>query len=639
MLLLGGAVVVVALGTTEGLYLRAHRPVKLTDKDTIVLADFSNSTGDPVFDDTLKQALAIDLQQSPFLSVLPDRKVRDTLKLMGRSPEERLNPQAAQELCQRTGSQAVLTGSIASLSGEFVIGLNAANCQTGDSIDRQQMQAAKKEEVLDALDRLATTLRERLGESLSTIQKYDTPLAQATTPSLEALKAYSLGLKTMTEKGDAAAIPLFKHAIELDPNFALDYASLGTAYGNLRESELAKENYQKAYDLRGRVDVREEYAISAYYYNDVTGELEKANQTYELYEQAYPRNWVPHNNRGDNFASLGQWDKALPEMLEANRLNPDSGIPYGNLVGCYCRLNRFDEAKATYQRALARNLDYPDLHYFRYGIAFLEGDAAEMQRQIDWAAGKPGLEDVLLSYQSDTEAFAGHLEKARAFSQRAVDSAHRAGENETAAKRELNEALREAEFGNAAQARSETAAALALASTRSSRILAAASLARTGDWAGAQKLADELEKQNPLNTKIIGYWLPTIRAAIEISRKNPAKSIEVLQAAAPYELGVAGPQPEIGALLYPVYLRGQAYLLLHQGAAAAAEFQKFLDHRTIAINCPLGVLARLGLARAYALQGEAAKARAAYQEFLTLWKGADSDIPVLKQAKAEYDRF
>jgi tetratricopeptide (TPR) repeat protein len=622
-----------------GLYWRPRNPVKLTDTDTVVLAEFNNFTGEPVFDDSLKQALATDLQQSPFLSLLPERRVRETLKLMGHSPEEGLRGDVAQEVCQRTGSKALMEGSIATLGSEYVISLDAVDCQSGDSMAREQTRASKREEVLGALDDAATSLRHKVGESLASVQKYDAPIAQATTPSLVALKAYSLGVKTMTEKGDSAAIPHFKQAIEVDPNFALAFAALGTAYGNLRESDLAKVNYQKAYDLRSRVSVREDYAISAYYFNDVTGEIEKANQTYELYEQAYPRNWVPHNNRGENFAALGQWDMALPEALQANRLNPESGIPYGNLIAYYCRLNRLGDAKATYQRAVERSLDHPDLHYFRYGVAFVEGDAAEMQRQADWATGKLGQEDVLLSYQSDTEAFSGHLEKARVLSRRAVDSARRAGEQESAAKRELNEALREAEFGNVAEARSQTAAALALASTRSVQVLAALAMARTGDLDRAQKMVVQLQNQNPLNTKLNGYWLPTIRAAIEISRKNPARAVEILQIAAPYELGVPGPQPEIGVMLYPAYLRGQAYLLLHQGGAAAAEFQKFLDNRTMVINCPLGALAHLGLARAYALQAETAKARATFQDFLALWKDGDTDIPVLKEAKAEYSRL
>jgi eukaryotic-like serine/threonine-protein kinase len=637
--ILTAAVLVIGLGIAGGVYRHSTRVTTLTDKNTVVLADFSNSTGDPVFDDTLKQALATELQESPFLSILPDRSVRETLKLMGHSPEERLTADVAEEICQRSGSEAVIAGSIASLGSEYVLGLNAEACPSGARIAMRQERAAKKEEVLDALDHATTSLRKNLGESLSSIQKFDTPLVQATTPSLEALKSYSLGSKAFTEKGDTAAIPFYKRAIDLDPNFALAYTGLAVAYGNLRETDSAKENYQKAYDLRGRVSVREDYVISAYYYNDVTGEIEKANQTYELFSQAYPRAWTPHNNLGSNFASLGQWEKGLTETLEANRLNPDSGIPYGNLVEYYCRLNRFGEAKATYQRALAHNLDVPDLHIYRYGVAFLEGDTQEMQRQADWFADKLGLEDIALSFQSDTEAFSGHMAKARELSQRAVDSAQRADEKETAAKRELNAALREAEFGNLAQARRQTSGALALSSARSARILAALVLARTGDTDRAQKMADELQTQNPLNTKIIFYWQPLIRAAIQISRKNPGKAIEILQATVPYELGVPGPLPEIGVLLYPAYLRGEADLMLHQGRAATAEFQKFLDNRSMVINSPLGVLARLELARAHAMQRDAAKAKAAYQDFLTSWKDADPDIPVLKSAKAEYARL
>jgi eukaryotic-like serine/threonine-protein kinase len=633
------AVVVVA-AIVAAFYFRSRElAARLTDKDTVVLADFSNSTGDPVFDDTLKQALAIQLQESPFLNVLPDRSVRDTLKLMGHSPDERLTSDVAQEICQRSGSQAVIAGSIANLGSEYVVGLNAEACPSGAKIAMKQERAAKKEEVLDALDHATTGLRKNVGESLSSIQKFDTPLAQATTPSLEALKSYSLGAKAFTEKGDTAAIPFYKRAIDLDPNFALAYTGLAVAYGNLRESDAAKENYQKAYDLRSRVSVREDYIISAYYYNDVTGEIEKANQTYELYSQAYPRAWAPHNNLGGNFAALGQWEKGLSETLEANRLNPDSGTPYGNLVEYYCRLNRYGEAKAIYQRALTHHLDVPDMHIFRYGVAFLEGDAPEMQRQADWFVGKLGLEDISLSFQSDTEAFSGHLGKARELSQRATDSADRADEKETAAKRELNAAMREAEFGNLTQARSQTSAALNISSARSARILAALVLARTGDTDRAQKMADELQTQNPLNSKMNFYWEPVIRAAIQISRKNPGKAIEVLQATEPYELGVPGPLPEIGALLYPAYLRGEADLMLHEGRAAATEFQKFLENRSMVINSPLASLARLQLARAYSMQHDRAKAKAAYQDFLTLWKEADPNIPVLREAKAEYGRL
>jgi eukaryotic-like serine/threonine-protein kinase len=632
-------ILLVILAVGGVLYYGSHRNRPLTATDTIVLADFSNFTGDQVFDDTLKQALSTQLQESPFLSILPDRRVHETLKQMGHSPEERLTPDLAQEICQRSGSKAVIVGSIASLGSQYVIGVKAEACSNGATMAMKQQRAAKKEEVLDALDHAAKDLRKSVGESLNTIQEFDTPLVQATTPSLEALKSYSLGVKALTEKGDIAAIPFFERAIDLDSNFALAYSSLGVAYGNLRETNLAKQNYQKAYDLRDRVSVRENYIISAYYYNDVTGEIEKANQTYELYAQAYPRVWTPRNNLGSNFAALGQWERALSETLEASRLNPDSGIAYGNLVEYYCRLNRLGEAKATYQRALSHNLDVPDMHTYRYGVAFLEGDAEEMQRQAEWASDKLGLEDVSLSYQSDTEAFSGHLAKARELSRRAMDSAQRAGENETAAKRGLDAALREAEFGNFAQARSQTSRALALSSATSVRILAALVLARVHDADRAQTITDELRKQNPLNTKINFYWLPVIRAAIQISRNNPGKAIDILQATIPYELGVPGAQPGIGVLLYPAYLRGQADLMLHEERAAVTEFQRFLDNRAMVINSPLGALARLNLARAYAMQGDAAKAKAVYEDFFAIWKDADGDIPIFISAKSEYSKL
>jgi serine/threonine protein kinase/tetratricopeptide (TPR) repeat protein len=633
------ASLLIALAVAGWLYYRSHRSTQLTATDTIVLADFSNSTGDPVFDDTLKQALSTRLQESPFLVILPDRSVRDTLKRMGRLPDEHITAEIAQEICQRSGSRAVILGSIANLGNDYIVGLKAEDCANGALMTVLQEQAAKRGEVLEALDRATTRLRKNLGESLSTVQKYDTPLAQATTPSLEALKAYSLGTKVLAIKGDVAAIPFYQHALELDPNFALAYASLGTAYGNLRESDLATQNYQKAFDLRSRISIREDYAISAFYYNDVTGDLERSNQTYELYSQAYPRAWSPHNNLGCNYASLGQWDKAVTETLEANRLGPDAGSSYEELVEYYCRLNRLGESKAVYERALARHLDIPDLHTFRYAVAFLEHDADEMQRQASWAMGKPGLEDVSLSFQSDTEAYSGRLKNAQELSRRATESAQQAGERETAAKRELNGAMREAEFGNLSQARNQALDALTISSARSVRILAAFVLARVGDTDRAQKMADELQRQNPQNTKMSFYWLPVIRAAVQINRKQPERAIEVLQTAVPYELGLAGPLPEIGALLYPVYLRGDAYLMLHDGTAAAAEFQKFVDNRAMVINSPLGALARLNLARAYAMQGDTTKARATYQDFLSTWKDADPDIPILNQAKAEYSKL
>lgn len=629
--------VLVALAVSATVYWSLHKKVALTNKDTVVLADLTNNTGDAVFDDTLKMALLVALHQSPFLDVLSENKVAATLKLMTRPAGTKLTPEVARDLCQRAGGKAYIAPSIASLGSEYVVGLKAVNCRDGAPLAEDLATAAGKEQVLDALGQATTKLRSELGESLVSVQQFNVSLEEATTPSLEALTAYSLGLRAMSSQGDRASIGYFKRAVELDPNFAIAYASLGTAYANLRESELAKQNYQKAYDLRSRVSAREQYAISAYYYNDVTGEVEKSNETYLLYAKAYPRLWAPHNNLAGNYAALGQWPNALAEVIEATRIDPDSGIAMGALVEYYCRSGRYQDAKATYQQAMSRGLDYSDLHYYRYAVAFVEGDAAEMQRQADWAAGKPGREDFLLSTQSDTEGFSGHLEEARDLSRRATESAHNAGEDETAAKRQLNAAIREAEFGYPEEARSQVAAALRLSSSRSTRILAAVALARAGDADRAEKMADELQKQNRLNTKLNVYWLPTIRAAIELDHQNPAKALEILKEAAPYELGVPGPQPELGAMLYPVYLRGYALLALHQGAAAKVEFQKFLSHRGLTMNSVLSGLAPLGVARAEALD-DAPDTRASYQNFLTVWKGADPDIPIYQQAQAEYGK-
>jgi serine/threonine protein kinase/tetratricopeptide (TPR) repeat protein len=636
---IGVPVLLIASLVAGGLYYRSRQTKRLTNKDTIVLGDFANSTGDAVFDDTLKTALNVSLNQSPFLNVLSENKVAATLKLMTRPADTKLTPDVARELCQRAGSRAYIAGSIASLGSEYVLGLKTVNCQSGDTLVQEQVTAASKEKVLDALGEAASKLRSELGESLATVQKFDVPLAEATTFSLEALKAHSLGKKTQRENGDTAAIPFYKRAIELDPKFAKAYASLGASYSNLGETASASENVKKAYELRDRVSEHEKFSIAAFYYTFVTGELEKANETYMLWAQTYPRSSGPHHNLSVNYGYLGQYDKAVAETLESLRLDPGSSDSYGDLVQYYVFLNRLDDARATYQQAMARRLDSASLHFNMYCVAFLQGDAAEMQRQFVWAIGKRGIEDILLSYQSDSEAFSGHLGKAREFSRRAVESARGADEKESAAEWQMNAALREAEFGNATRAREETASAMALVLTRDVQILAGLAKARSRGSGGAQGMADELEKQNPLNTVINGYWLPTMRAAVEINRNDPSKAIELLQTAASTELGNPLPQVNGGVFFYPIYVRAQAYLLLHRGSEAAAEFQKFLAHRGVVGNCPLGALARLGLARAYALQGETTKAKTAYQDFLTLWKDADPDIPILKQAKAEYAKL
>ena len=626
------AILIIALAVGGWLFFsrKAHA---LTDKDTIVLADFDNKTGDAVFDDTLKQGLAVSLAQSPFLNILPEQKVRETLGMMGRPAGERIVGEVARELCQRAGTKAVLEGSISSLGSQFVIGLNAVNCRSGDALDQEQVQASRKEDVLKALGEAGRRLREKLGESLSTIQKFDTPLEQATTPSLEALKAYSLARKTYSERGDAAAIPLYERAIELDPSFAMAYAGLGVCNFNLEQAGAASQNYKQAYELRDRVSEREKLSISALYYGNVTGELDKAMQTYQLWAQAYPREYVPHRRQGRLYASLGQYEKAVAETLECLRLNPDDGVCNGNLMAYNLALNRLDAAKATYRQAMARDLERPQLHGAMYRVAFLEGDAAEMEHQVAWASGKPGVEDEMLSLQSATETFFGRLARARELSRQAMESARRNQQEETAVMWGIAEALHEAELGDTTRTRALAASALPLALNQQIQTLAAVALARSGDAAQAEKRANELARRFPLDTLINRYWVPTIRASIEIHRGNPAKAIDLLQPVAPYELA------RDLVNLYPVYIRGQAYLLLRRGGEAAAEFEKILDHRGITINEPIGALAHLQLGRAYALAGDPAKAKVAYQDFFRLWKDADPDIPILKQAKVEYAKL
>jgi eukaryotic-like serine/threonine-protein kinase len=628
---------VAALGA--GVYFALLRRAPLTEKDTIVIADFSNSTGDPIFDDTLKQGLAVQLEQSPFLSILSDEKVHDTLRLMGRAPNEHLTPEIARDLCQRAGSAAVIDGSIAKLEDEYVVGLNAVDCRTGENLAREQITSEDRRHVLAALGKAAQDLRRRLGESHGSLQKYDAPIEQATTPSLEALKAYSLGTKTSAEKGEVAAIPFFERAIELDPNFAAAYSTLGATYVALGEPGLAEQSIVKAYKLRERVSEREKFRITALYYDGVTGDLEKSNQICEQWARAYLRDRSPHQLMALHYEDLGRYEKAVSENREAIRLDPNVAILYSNQMEVLTPLNRLAEAKDTYRQALDRMLDGTYLHADRYVIAFLENDAAEMQRQIQLARDMPGAEDWLFSLQSDTAAYAGQLSKARELSRQAVESAQHSELYEVAAIWKLNAAVREAEFGNASQARAAVEEGLKLATTRDSRTLAALVLARTGDSARAMARADDLQKQFPQNTELYYYWLPVIRAAIQLDRGNPAEALKLLEPAAPYELGYPRPQLEGGSLLYPAYLRGQALLLLHRGTEAAAEFQKLIDQRAVVVNCPLGALARLWLGRAHALEGDGAVARKSYEEYLILWKNADPDIPILIAAKSEYAKL
>ncbi len=624
---------------TIGFFLYSRRARPLTEKDSIVLADFTNMTGDPVFDDTLKQGLSAQLSQSPFLNLLPDQMVRETLKLMGRAPGDGLSPEVAREICVRSSSKAMLAGSISSLGTQYVIGLKAVNCNSGEVLAQEQVQAAAKEEVLNVLSQEASKMRQTLGESLNSIRRFDVPLYQVTTPSLEALKAYSTADIARAQRGDRAAIPFLRRAIELDPNFAMAHAFLATLYVNLQETSLSTESMKRAYDLRDRVSEKEKFYIESHYYHFVTGDLEKANQVYEQFAQTYPWSEGHLVNLAVSYGSMGKYDKAVAATLEALRQDPENYVAYANLVAIYTNLNRLDDTGATYQKMLENKRDYPDAHVSLYGIAAAQGDVAEMRRQVAWANGKVGIEDILLAQQADTEAFYGRLGEAREFSRRAIESAHRAGKKEAAVMWQMNESLRESEFGNWQVARHSAAAALAVASTRDLQTMAALILAQSGDAGHAQKMSDDLARRYPLDTLIDGYWLPTIRAAIELDHNDPAEAIHLLQGAASYELGAVLFTADWAAPLHPAYVRGEAYLRVHRGKEAAAEYQKFVDHWGAVRNFPLGALARLGLARAYAVQGDSAKAHTAYQYFLTLWKDADPDIPILKQAKAEYAKL
>ena len=628
------AVILVTSAMGGTFYFRSRQTTtRLTDKDTIVLSDFDNKTGDSVFDDTLKQGLSVQLEQSPFLDLLSGDKVNETLKLMGRPAGDRLTPEVTHEVCQRTGSKAMLTGSIAVLGSQYVIGLKAVNCNTGDVLAETQEQATAKEAVLKALDAAAVSLRGKLGESLSSVQKYATPVEEATTPSLEALKAYSLGLKTASAKGLTASVPFFKRAAELDPNFATTYAWMSRVYFYLNEVGRGAENARKAYDLREKVSERERFGIEGIYYAFATGELEKAAQTYELWQQTYPRDDLPYMFLGSISAALGNWENALEEFRAALRLEPNMVANYLNLGQAYMTLNRLDEAEAVYKQAEERKLENELMLQNRYQLAFLKGDAAQMAQLVSAAMGKPGSDDLLLATQADTEGWYGKLKNAHELTGRAMDSSQHNDAKESAAAYQAAAALREVESGNREQARAEVKAALKLAPNRDVRAIAALVLARAGDTAGAEKLAAELDKTFSLDTVVQRYWLPTIRGGIALERKDPNRAIELLKVASTIELGLP---TNLAILMCPAYLRGEAYLMLHDGNRAAVEFQKFIDHRGLVVNFPWGALARLGLARAYALQGDTVKARTAYQDFFTLWKDADPDIAILQQAKAEY---
>jgi len=634
--LVPAAVVLVAAAITAAFYFRSRQTTtRLSEKDTIVLAEFTNTTGDPVFDGTLRQGLSAQLEQSPFLNLLSDECVAQTLALMAQPKDARLTRELAREVCQRTASAATIEGSISSLGSQYVLGVKAVNCGSGDVLANEQAAASGKEQVLKALGEAATKMREKLGESLASVQKYDAPAENVTTRSLEALQAYGLGFRAMTVKNDAASsIPLFQRAISLDPNFAMAYARLGTSYSNLGQITRAAESTRKAYELRERVSEREKLYIASHYENFATGNLEAARKTYELWAQTYPRDDIPHVNLSSLYANLGDYDKALAATLDSLKLSPGSGQLYANLVVGYSNVNRLDEARATAQEAQAHNLDNPLIHLGLYGVDFLQHDAAGMEREAAALMGKPGFEDAMLSAESDTAAYGGQFAKARQLMRRASDSAQRADEKETAAGYEAEGAVREALVGNMSQAKQQAQAALALSTGRDVEAVSAIALGSAGDALQATRLAEDLAKRFPEDTIVQLEYLPMIHAGASLGSGSATKALEALAPVAPYELGSIS-----SVNLYPVYLRGEAFVATHQGSAAAAEFQKILDHPGVVQNELIGALAHLGLARAYALSGDTAKAKSAYQDFLALWKDVDPDIPILKEAKAEYAKL
>jgi serine/threonine protein kinase/Flp pilus assembly protein TadD len=629
--LVPAAVVLVAAAIGGGFYFRSRQTThRLTEKDSIVLAEFTNTTGDPVFDGTLRQGLSAQLEQSPFLSLLSDQRVAQTLALMAQPKDARLTRELAHEVCQRTASAASIEGSISSLGSQYVVGLKAVNCRSGDVLANEQTTASGKEQVLKALGEAATKMREKLGESLASVQKYDAPAENVTTPSLEALQAYSLGYQAYERTDFAAGVPLFQRATILDPNFAMAYALLGVSYVNLGERTRSEDNIRQAYELRERVSEREKLYIASRYEDFATGNLEAARKAYELWARTYPRDDIPPRNLGLIYTILGNYDKALAQAQEAMKLDPGSAINYANLCGSYVRVNRLDEARATAQDAQAHNLDNPRVHVLLYEIDFLQHDAAGMEREAAGLMGKPGVEDLMLDVESDTAAYGGQFAKARELTRRASDSAQRADEKETAAGYEAEAALREALVGNMSQAKQQAQAALALSTSTYVEAGSAFALGLAGDAPQATRLAADVAKRVPEDTIVQFVYLPMIHAAAALQSGSANKALEALVPAAPYELGFG---------LDPVYLRGEAYLAAHQGSAAAAEFQKILDHACVVQNDLIGALAHLGLARAYAFSGDTVKAKSAYQDFLGLWKDADPDIPILKEAKAEYAKL
>jgi serine/threonine protein kinase/tetratricopeptide (TPR) repeat protein len=628
----GALVIIAAAGVASYFFLR--HPTRLTEKDTIVLADFSNNTGDPIFSGTLKQALAIQLQQSPFLNILSDQRITSQLRYMGRPPDTPLNPEVAREVCVREGNKAMILGSISSMGTSYVITLSAMNCQDEESLAANQVQAQRKEDVLRKLQEAATGIRKKLGESLASVQRFNSPLERATTSSLMALQEYSQASKIVQSGDEAAAVPLFRRAIDLDPNFAISYADLAVIYNDLNESGLSAEYASRAYALRDNVTEREKFQIDHTFYSFVTGDQEKSAELYEQWKQTYPRDLNPYVNAGLNDTSLGRLEAALENDLKGFEITKATQTIYENLVYDYVSLDRLDEAQAILREAHEHSLD-SSLTPNAYQLAFLRDDESEMRRCLAVTEGKRGEEDVLLAAQADTEAFHGRLSRAREFSAKAVASANDTGARGAAATWQMTAALREAEFGNNAQAKQQLRSALDLGSDRRLELAAALVLARTGDLRASRERLKALQKKHPEDTILNRYWAPTVQAAIALRDNNPSLALQVLELTRRYDLGGAPPPFTAGATMYPVYLRGLAYIATRQWKEAATEFQNIIDHRGLVWNFPLGALAHLQLARAISFSGDTERGKGAYDRFFSLWREADTNIPILQEARRE----
>ena len=625
------SLVALAVGGVFFYRTRAHG---LTEKDSILLADFVNTTGDPVFDGTLKQALAVQLEQSPYLNVVPESRIREALRFMGRPAEERLTSDVAREICIREGLKAMLAGNISSLGTHYVIDLNAINAQSGDTLARDQVEAESKEQVLKSLDRAASDLRQKLGESVGSLQKFATPLEQATTSSLDALKAFSLGQAAHQKQDDDAALPHLRRAVELDPNFAMAYATLGVVYSNLIQSELGNENLRKAFDLKERASERERFYISSHYYDEFLGDVNKGAEIYEQWKNTYPRDTVPWNNLSLRYQQIGQHEKAMANATEAMRLNPKDSYAYENLATAYQRMNRYEEAKAILEKAIAQKLTLSGGYLGLYEMAFIQHDEAAMQHQLEALKGK-SFEPIMGFLKGQGEYSQGRVHSGKQSFAQAGNMAQHSGLNELVAFLEVIQAQWDTEMGNPESSRRAGPEALRLSKDKFTRGATMVLLARSGNANESEKLAVELAKQFPDDTLLNSVWIPVTRASNELRRNDPAKAVALLESPRPYELGGA---PN-GCSYWPNYVRAEAFLRTRDGAKAASEYQKIIDHRGIDPTSPLYALARLGLARAYAVQGDKEKARTAYQDFLAVWKDADPDVPVLKEAKAEYAKL